>query len=162
MSVISIQQNYWLYDSDIRDVGGVLGLSYSCKGCNSLWNFEDPETLPQFGVFLGEGTDYSWWEKAKDNFILQKRESSLVLGVSAKSVQLDRGEGKILKLVSKSENGVDWFFPMSRFRYKSTDLLTKDTSLHFSLAIAGIGLPEEIYTQFAKMIKKLNQNVICV
>jgi hypothetical protein len=36
--------------------------------------------VPVFGVFLGEGNDYAWWEKAKDNFVLQKRESLLAIG----------------------------------------------------------------------------------
>jgi hypothetical protein len=36
--------------------------------------------MPVFGVFLGEGNDYAWWEKAKDNFILQKRDSQLTIG----------------------------------------------------------------------------------
>ena len=98
-SVMSIQQNYWLYDQDIRDVGGLVGLSYTCKDCSSLWKSQ-PDTAPQFGIFLGEGSDYSWWEKAKDSFILTKRPSQLVLGENAKDMQLDRGEGKILKLVS--------------------------------------------------------------
>ena len=126
MSVMSIQQNFWLYDQDIREIGGVFGLSYTCKGCSSLWNFvtPDPSTVPQFGVFLGEGNDYSWWEKAKDSFILTKRDSQLVLGENAKMMQQDRGEGKVLKLVSQSQNGVDWVFPMSRFRFKSSDLIS--------------------------------------
>lgn len=107
--------------------------------------------MPVFGVFLGEGNDYAWWEKAKDNFVLQKRESLLAIGDDSKLQQKDRGEGKILKLVSESQNGIDWFFTMSKLRYRSTDLLGNHTTLHLSLAIPGIGLPEDVYIKFAKM-----------
>jgi len=51
----------------------------------------------------------------------------------------------VLKLVSESLNGLDWRFTMSSFRYKDVDLLSGDHSLQLSLAVAGIGLPEDTF-----------------
>lgn len=51
---------------------------------------------------------------------------------------------------------------MSRFRYRSTDLLGDHTYMHLSLALPGIGLPEDIYLKFAKMVQKMNPKVTCV
>jgi hypothetical protein len=77
-------------------------------------------------------------------------------------MQKDRGEGKILKLVSEAQNGVDWYFSMSRLRFKSTDLLGEHTTLHLSLAVPGLGLPQDIFMKFATMVQRLNPNIICV
>lgn len=67
-----------------------------------------------------------------------------------------------MKLVSESQNGIDWFFTMSKLRYRSTDLLGNHTTLHLSLAMPGIGLPEDVYLKFAKMAQKINPKVTCV
>lgn len=37
LSVFKMQQNFWLYEEDLSEVGGTLGLSYDCHTCSSLW-----------------------------------------------------------------------------------------------------------------------------
>ena len=32
-----MQQNYWLYEQDISEIGGLIGLSFECEKCNSFW-----------------------------------------------------------------------------------------------------------------------------
>lgn len=56
-----------------------------------------------------------------------------------------------MKLVSDSKNGLDWRFQMSSFRYKDVDLLGS-ASLQLSLAVPGIGLPEETFIKFSKLV----------
>jgi hypothetical protein len=54
LSVFKMQQNFWLYEEDLSEVGGTLGLSYDCHTCSSLWrNYAKIEkSIPQFGIFL--------------------------------------------------------------------------------------------------------------
>lgn len=64
LSVVKVQQNYWLTEQDVGEVGGILGLAYECHTCNSLWAAEAYQGLPEFGIFLDWETDLDWWTKA--------------------------------------------------------------------------------------------------
>ncbi len=68
----------------------------------------------------------------------------------------------MLKLVSESQSGLDWRFSMSSFRYKDVDLLSGNNSLQLSLGVAGIGLPEDKFLKFAKIVQNLNKDVVCI
>lgn len=51
-------------------MGGLLGLSYECHTCNSLWvnqALDTSDDLPQFGVFLDWEKDFDWWIEATDS-----------------------------------------------------------------------------------------------
>ncbi len=41
LSVFKMQQNFWLYEEDLSEVGGTLGLSYDCHTCSSFWRNYD-------------------------------------------------------------------------------------------------------------------------
>ena len=58
LSVLTMQENYWLYNFDVTSIGGMFGLGYGCETCNTLWQNVDS---PQFGVFLGTESDLSWY-----------------------------------------------------------------------------------------------------
>ncbi len=51
---------------------------------------------------------------------------------------------------------------MSSFRYKDVDLLSGNNSLQLSLAVAGIGLPADTFLKFAKIVQKLNKDIVCI
>lgn len=63
-----MQHNYWLYEEDLIEVGGVLGLSFLCTECNSLWlseaNLNETKT---FGVFLNKESDFEWLIKSDES-----------------------------------------------------------------------------------------------
>ena len=51
---------------------------------------------------------------------------------------------------------------MSSFRYKDVDLLSGNNSLQLSLAVAGIGLPEDTFLKFSKIVQKMNKDIVCI
>ena len=79
-------------------------------------------------------------------------------------MQKTRGQGPILKLVSESQTGTDWLFTMSQFKFKNQDLMGpgQTNKVSLSLAVPGIGLPEETFIKFSQIVEKLNSKLLCV
>lgn len=67
LSIITMQNNYWNYDMDLTNVGGILGFNVAdCeKQCTTVWQ-KSPYTVNTLTIALAPETDYDWWYKAKD------------------------------------------------------------------------------------------------
>lgn len=77
MSVISMQENYWNYDQDISNVGGVLGFGLAtCNTCTTVLKDSNYFKKP-FYIALGPESDYDWYYKANNSNPPEKT-SSLV------------------------------------------------------------------------------------
>jgi hypothetical protein len=115
-----MQENYWLYNFDVSNVGGMFGLGYGCDTCNTLWQNVD---TAQFGVFLSTESDLGWYYSAANKTQEVTHTSLLTLGSQTNTIFGLRGTGDILTLTNEAINDDDWFFTATSFKFNDSQLI---------------------------------------
>jgi len=77
LSALTMYENYWLYNFDVTNVGGIFGLGYGCETCNTLWQNVDNT---QIGAFLGSTADNNWYYTSQNKTQDITHTSLLTLG----------------------------------------------------------------------------------
>lgn len=68
LQIVTLQQNYWNYESDLQAIGGVLGLGLDpCQRiCTSMWQGDHVNQVQRMTLALGAERDYDWWFEARN------------------------------------------------------------------------------------------------
>jgi len=114
-----MQENYWLYNFDVTNIGGMFGLGYGCETCNTLWQNVD---APLFGVFLSTENDLSWYYTSTNKTQEVTHTSLLTLGSYTNSIFSLRGSGDVLTLTNEAINDDDWYIKIESFKFKDSEL----------------------------------------
>lgn len=159
LSIITMQNNYWNYDNDMQNVGGILGfaleecISY-CTGVFQEYN----DRLEYMTVALSPETDFDWWLKSTDKEVDRMTwDYQSYIALNDKKALGSKGKGSSITMETTHP---DLLFRSNSIRF-GDDIEFTGKDVEITMGVAGIGFPEAEYMQVARKLYAANSKIIC-
>jgi hypothetical protein len=158
LQIITLQNNYWNYDNNLQNVGGILGfaLEECISYCTGVFQ-EYSDKLEMMTVALSPESDFDWWLKSTDNDVNKSLwDYQSIIALNDKKTLGLKGTGSSVTLETEHP---DLLFKSDSFKFGSVEFV--DKYVEITMGVPGVGLPEPLYMQVAKKLYEAESKIIC-
>lgn len=147
-----MSSNHWSYDQELRNVGGILGLSPD--GDSSAWHHGE---MSKVSIVLGVDQSYDWWYLMRKKFKPLLEDSELLVN---SSIPAERKIGTTkVKVASTSDK---FQFLSDRVNFGGTKLTNFENKMvELSMGIPGLGFPQAHYFSVTRELYSFDESIVC-